>query len=447
MKKQTILCLLFLSISIPFFAQENNTPKLSNLYSKAAGYPKVQARLTTVEINALEHEITKRKIWPSLDVQAQNTYGTYKGLAGAVFPLAGNYNVSGLENSGTAVNALISGTLKWDVIQFGKHKDQVEIAQIQKEKSEVVYELEDLELKKEITQTYINWMYAEFMRQWVNNEIKRHSDLLRIANAKAISGQDSAADSLLVKSQYRQAKADEKKWVAQSRKAENKIEEFTGVHLSGYESPETFQEISSQNPLSDVSENHPELTIKYREQDQLKAESKHINHQVLPDISVLASGMFRGAGYSGEDQWGASYKLPVSNYLVGLGLSWKLDRFYDKKLKSKKNLKEQDRVGQEKESIKKSLDEETNSLTFQLEQARDEIEEIQISYEAAKRSYDLFKTRYENGIIDLTTLHQIEQSLQISERNLLKAYYQYWQYWKDYAYLNNDYSILTQAFN
>ncbi len=428
-------------------AQENTTPKLSVLYSEAAVYPGLKARDAEVNSAYLEYKITKREIWPSLDFQAQNTYGTYKGLAGAVFPLAGNYNVSGLESSGTAINTLLSTTLQWDIIQFGEHRDQVKIAEIGKDQSEVSYELEDLKLKKRITQSYVSWMYAKMMLEWAQHEAERHMGLFKIAKAQADAGRSSAADSLLVKSQYKQALADEKKWLAQTQKTENKILEFTGVSLQNYKVSEYFLETSPQVPLSEDIEKHPLLEAKGNEKQQLEWEKKRINHRVLPDISLLASGMFRGAGYSGEDQWGDPYRLPVSNYLIGLGLTWKLDGFYDKGLKNRKNVQEQFRVEQEKEVLHRSLNEQENSLTEQLSQAKEEIDETKESYEAARSSYDLFKVRYESGLIDLPTLYQIEQSLQFAERSLLKAYHQYWLYWKDYAYVKNDYSVLIEAFN
>lgn len=447
MKKYLGIYVFLLGGILSSFAQESTIPKLSVLYSEAAVYPGLKARNADISSATLEHKITKREIWPSLNFQAQNTYGTYKGLAGAVFPLAGNYNVSGLESSGTAVNALLSTTLQWDIIQFGEHRDRVKIAEIEKDQSKVSYELVDLTLKRRITGSYVNWMYAKKMLKWAQHEAERHMGLFKIASAQADAGQSSAADSLLVKSQYKQALADEKKWLAQTRKTENKIIELTGVSLQNRNVSTYFLEISPQVPLSEDIEEHPLLEEKDNEKQQLEWEKKRINHQVLPDISLLASGMFRGAGYSGDNQWGDPYRLPVSNYLVGLGLIWKLDGFYDKGLKNRKNVQEQFRVEQEKEVLYRSLSERDNSLTYQLSQAEEEIAETKESYEAARRSYDLFKVRYENGLIDLPTLYQIEQSLQFAERSLLKAYHQYWLYWKDYAYVKNDYSVLIEAFN
>lgn len=285
------------------------------------------------------------------------------------------------------------------------------------------------------------------MKEWAENEISRHQGLLNIARAKTNSGQSSAADSLLVKSQYSQAKADAKKWASQAEKAANKIEKFTGVAITAFQVPDSFTTTALQLPVSDSLENHPLLEVKDHRKEQLAVEKKNINHEVLPDISLLASGMSRGAGYSDENQWGDSYKLPVNNYLIGLGLSWKLDGFYSKGLKKQKNLQEQVQVEQEKEVIEGSLYEEEESLTHQLVQTDEEIKESQKSYEAIKQSYDLFKTRYESGIIDLTTLYQIEQNLQFSEHQLIKSYYQYWLHWKDYAYIKNDYSTLIETFN
>src|SRR5699024_4321485 len=239
-----------------------------------------------IESAELEQQIVKREIWPRLDLQAQNTYGTYKGLAGAVFPLSGNYNVSGLESSGTAVNALISATAKWDIIQFGKHRDQVKITGVQKDQAEVLYELEDLDLKKEITQIYLDWIHAKMMKDWAKQEANRHRGLFKIAKAQVNAEQSSAADSLLVKSQNKQAIADEKKYSAEIQKAENKIAELTGLSLKGFKAPEKFMNPSGARlPDENLSE-HPLLIHKANEEYHLELENNQINHEVLPDISV-----------------------------------------------------------------------------------------------------------------------------------------------------------------
>lgn len=447
MKKYLGIYIFLLGGILSGFAQESTTLKLSELFSQAAIYPALEAKTATIEIADLNHKIIKREIWPDLDLQAQNTYGTYKGLSGAVFPLSGNYNVSGLQSSGIGVNMLISATAKWDVIQFGKHKDQVRIAGVDKDQAQVSYELEDLHLKKQITENFLNWNHSKKMTNWAKHEANRHAGLFKIAKAQASAGRSSAADSLLVKSQYKQAMANKKKWLAETRKAENKIKELTGISLASFQSSDSFFNLVPHREILKKKEEHPLLNQKDQDKNRLEIEQKNIDHSVLPNISILASGMFRGAGYSGENQWSDPYRLPVSNYLIGLGFTWELDGFYDKGLKNKRNQQQQYKVELEKKVLNRFLSEEENSLIYQLNQAEEEINETRESYYAAKKSYDLFKVRYESGLIDLPTLYQIEQSLQFSERSLIKAYHEYWIYWKDFAYVKNDYSTLIEIFN
>src|SRR5699024_10083362 len=91
-----------------------------------------------------------------------------------------------------------------------------------------------------------------------------------------------------------------------------------------------FLSTLEDNLLEMQQKNHPLLEAKKREKERLAIKEKNITHEVLPNISLLAGGMFRGVGFSDEgSQWKDSYKLPINNYLVGVGLTWDISSFYD----------------------------------------------------------------------------------------------------------------------
>ncbi len=448
--KQGLLSILFLlGCCFNLFAQNSEKATLTNLYQQAASYPQLKAKTAAIEAADLHHKITKRQNLPGIQFQAQNTYGTYEGTPGAFFPLGGIFNVSGEGNSNqTAVNTFVSATAQWDVIQFGKHRDEVKLADLEKAKAETNYELTDIELKREITNSFLTWMYAKYMQTWAEEEVERDLTILKLSQSRVNSGLVSAADSLLAKTNLKQTLAQQKQWEAQTKTSANRIKEFAGISIENEMPSNLFLSTIEEKYSSQEEKNHPLLTTKKQDKERLEILEKNITHQVLPTISVLAGGMFRGVGFNDQgNQWKDSYELPINNYLVGVGMTWDISSFYDKSLKKKRNQQEQIQLQEEQEVIERYLEERENSLTHQLSKSLEEIEEAEEAYAAAKKSFDLFKVRYESGIIDLATLLQIQQTLQFTEKSRIKAYYDYWTYWSDYAYSQADFSILTTVFN
>ncbi|HLS30745.1 MAG TPA: TolC family protein, partial [Flavobacteriaceae bacterium] len=209
-----------------------------------------------------------------------------------------------------------------------------------------------------------------------------------------------------------------------------------------------FLSTLNDNLVQVEQKSHPLLEAKKQEKERLEIQEKNITHQVLPNISLLAGGMFRGVGFSDQgSQWKDSYELPINNYLVGVGMTWDISSFYDHGVKKRLNQQEQIRIKEEETAVERHLEERENSLLYHIDKSLEEIEDAEEAYAAASESYRLFKVRYESGIIDLATLLQIQQTLQFTEKSRLKAYYDYWNYWNAYAYSQADFSVLTTVFN
>ena len=429
-------------------AQTSENISLSQLYQKAAAYPGLQAEVSSIKSADYDYRLAKQKILPDLNLQAQNTFGTFEGAAGAFVPLPGFFNVSGEGiNGNTAVNAMVSATLKWDFLRFGKYRDQVQLAQVNQDQAQTSFDIEALKLKHQVTQAYFGWIHGKAMQGWAKREAQRNKNLLQLSSSLVQSGLASAADSLIASTSLKQAVALQKKWEGQTNRFQNQLLEYTGTEVMNENVPQPFFSIKKAE-INDSALSHPLITAKEQQDKALKVRQKMVNHQVLPDVSLLAGGLVRGVGFGDDNQaFQDSYELPISNYLVGVGLTWDLSQWYSKGLKTRKVQQEQERVSQEKEVVERSLNEQQNSLQFHIEKSKEEIQEAEDAYRSASESYRLFKVRYESGLINLTTLLQIQQTLQFTEKARIQAYYDYWQYWNNYAYTQADFSVLTTVFN
>lgn len=430
-------------------AQTPENTSLSNLYEKATSYPGLKAETNGIEVANYDYKLTKQQILPDLRLQAQNTVGTYEGAPGGFIPLPGFFNVSGSGTDGsTTVNSLVSATLKWDFLRFGKFRDQVKSARLGQEKAQNSFDLKELQLKHQLTQAYLGWMFSKYMQNWAAGEAERNRNLLELSSSRVRSGLASAADSLIAQTGLKQAIAQQKKWKASTRQYENQLFEYTGVEFQPQKAPKDFFSAFETSEGESFDGPHPLLTEKDQQREALDIEKQSVNHQVLPDVSVLAGGLMRGVGYGKDQQaFEDSYQMPINNYLVGVGLTWDLSQWYSKGLKKQKIEQQQEQVNQQRKAVERSLEQQKNSLQYQIEQSQQEIREAEAAYASAKKSYHLFRVRYESGLIDLTTLLQIQQTLQFTEKARIQAYYKYWQYWNNYAYAIGNFSMLTSVFN
>src|SRR5690606_3078284 len=80
----------------PLYAQQHNKPTLGSLWPKVKeNYPGVGSKTSAIDAAEYNEQAVKSGMLPQVKAQAQNTYGTYQGSAGAFFPQAGFFNVNG----------------------------------------------------------------------------------------------------------------------------------------------------------------------------------------------------------------------------------------------------------------------------------------------------------------------------------------------------------------
>src|SRR5690606_18955765 len=89
-----IMATTFLWLAIvaafPLYAQQPKEHTLANLWPKVEeNYPGVGAKTLAIDAARFNQRAVKGNMLPQVNAQAQNTYGTYEGSAGAFFPQAG----------------------------------------------------------------------------------------------------------------------------------------------------------------------------------------------------------------------------------------------------------------------------------------------------------------------------------------------------------------------
>lgn len=130
----TALMWCAIAASFPLYAQQQPEHTLGSLWPEVEkNYPGIGIKSSEIDAAAFHKKAVKANSLPQAKIQAQNTYGTFEGSAGAFFPQAGFFNVSGstssLEGSTTAANTFGSALVDWELFSFGKLRHEKEAAE------------------------------------------------------------------------------------------------------------------------------------------------------------------------------------------------------------------------------------------------------------------------------------------------------------------------------
>jgi len=246
------------------YAQESSPPTLPHLWQKVENnYQGILAENDLIDAISHEKKVVKSKILPQIKLQAQNTFGTFKGSNGAFFPQAGFFNVSGnamLEGSNQTFNTFASAVAEWEFYNFGKQNQDLKAISSKQQQYIANKEIYLLELKKELTTRYVNSIYAAVNHEWIARNATRLQNINSLTASLTLSGIKPAADSLLTYSALLQTLSKQNAWEGQQQAALISLAELTNEsmlpsenHLSKFLAPTihftTNNEMINNHPM------------------------------------------------------------------------------------------------------------------------------------------------------------------------------------------------------
>lgn len=439
MKNIRIVALLWLIFTIPnsLFAQ-TETGVLKDLWEKVESkYPGVSSQDSKVDAAKLNEKAVKGERLPQLRTQAQNTYGTYEGTVGAFFPQAGLFNVSGsdqLTGASFSPNTYASATLEWEFFAFGKQKNKTKAAKSNTSKINSQREAYLLELKKDLSIRYLNLLYNESQLSWNNKNVERLQAITNITSALANAGIKSHADSLLASSSYNQALGENEKLKGQNSAALIQLLELTGTeNLIIEQSKENFLNPQALLPTqtSDIQSNHPVLSSVEATKKQLEYQGKTQKNASLPSINLLGGVAYRGTGIGADgvvsDKWKDGFSNNANNALIGVGITWNITDLYTQNKKGNSLLKDAESLGYMHQQYELSMQSDLEATQNKISQQYIEVMHTKKAHEQAESAYEMYLARYKSGLMDLSTLLQIQQLLEQAENKHINAAFNYWK--------------------
>lgn len=423
--------------------------KLSPLLEQADQYPSVQALYQVIQQATIDQQLTKEEGFPQLDFQAQNSYGTYNGMAGASFPLPGSYNVSGSNITGDhAMNLQVSGVAHWDLIQFGKLKNKQAAAGLKTRRAEKQLEIGIWQFKYQLAQDYIQLVFEKQMHRWAKQSKRRQEQLIKMTRGLAMAGMVAGADTLLSNARYQQSVADKDHWQGALQATYSQLRKWAPALPAKIPALPTLsaQPVETRRAFHKASGNHPLIQVINPAVRLAEVQRDGVSKAALPNISILAAGQLRGLS-SGQGAFFDAYGLPTRNYLAGIAVTWKLAPLYQKNTREKRFMLEKNKLQAEQESTRLKIQAQKSAAEKQIIQAEEQISAFEKALELSRQAFRLYQVRYESGLIDLATLLQVEKTLQETEKERLVAYYHYWVYLTSYAAAINDFTLLTKTFH
>jgi len=419
-------------------------------------YPSIEAYQSQLQQAVYEKRLIQNKYLPQVLLQAQNTVGTNQAVGGAFFPLPGIYNIGGSDIgllSDPSANTFASMTLDWKFMQFGRHKKSVEAGDIRINQATSQIGAEKLAIQTQLSRNYIEALYHLQMVDWAKANYSRLQSLFDAAKSLADAGLSTGADSLLIKASLQEAASSLNDWRGQQEESKVTLGMWTGIapNQIALEHAPLLQKAGGFVKEADTdSLHHPMLALRQYEVQYAEAAQQLAKVSILPSFSLLAGVQTRvhspALGDPVLETWSNSYRAPVNNYLVGLGMSWNINGLFDHQLNKKRHQEEVIQRQAEAEETSLTLFSQRQIAERQLEQGGRQIENAEDAYRSAAEAFRLFESRYQSGLISITELLQIQDILQRTEKTRIDAYYQYWIQQVDLASAQADFSLLEYAF-
>lgn len=449
----TFLC-CFLTVFTSVCSQEKKPFTLGQLWTQVeVNYVGIQAKDASIDAAKLNERVVKSSMLPQVNAQAQNTYSTYEGTAGAFFPQNGLFNVSGpaniVDGSATTANSFASATLDWELYSFGKLRQKNEAANALTHKKTSEKEGYVLQLKKTLSERYIQLLFTTAKLELAQKNVERLDSIRWITSGLSAAGLRPAADSLLASSSYIQSTASKNKWQGYKKASYIKLAElYDADELDYSQSIQRFTASSAYALKSEtsISASHPDLETLDQEAAYLRFSSEAQKRTALPSLHLIGGYAYRGTGINADatvsGQWRDGFSNNSTNYIAGIGITWNISNLHSSQLKGKELSKEAARVKFEQAQHKQNMHADLEASRANLEQQTLQLTQTKLAVQQAERAYAMYVARFKSGLITLSELLQLRLLLEDAENSHLEASRDYWLQLANEAALTADFDFL-----
>lgn len=422
----------------PLLYAQQNENTLGNLWSKIEeNYPGVKVKMSAIEVAKLHERAIKGNTLPQVQVQLQNTYGTYEGSPGAFFPQAGFFNVNSLSiplnGSSTTANSFGSATVEWELFSFGKLRKQNEAAGALYNKSVSEKDAYLLGLKKTLSERYIALLYNNAKLQWTEKNAERLDDIRKITSGLSASGLRPAADSLLASSSYVQTIGEQDKWEGLKNASFIKLLELYDNDSINYIASANRFINPTQNQLNEeatLNSSHPTLDALDKQSQYYMLSGEAQKRSSWPSLHLLGGYAYRGTGINPNGTvsgaWKDGFRNTANNFLVGIGITWNLTSLHTNRMKGEQLFKEAESTKLLQSQYEQAMQADFSASQAKIVQQYQQLQKTKLAIQQSQDAYNMYLARYKSGLITLSELLQIRILLEQAENSHIEASREYW---------------------
>lgn len=451
--------MVLMFFSIPAYPQQHKELSLSQAWELAAkDYPTLKEQNAKLQEAQYRKQELQSLALPQVQAQFQNSYGTYAGSSGAFFPTPGVFNVNGGNASAstithkTTMNSFGSVTVDWKLSQFGKQRKVVEAAETQVAAAKSGYEASLLSLRTKVTRRYLNMMYSDAGLSWSKENVSRVKEVLDLAKSLSEAGLKPGADTALASAAYYQAMAHQEEWQGKYDAGRINFKEVVPSMDATTQLPVTAFMKDATIPVNteNVPSAHPYLQVLHQKVAGHEAEEQVASRKTLPAISLLAGLSSRGSGINPDGtvyrDFPAGFDNRANNYLVGVGLSWNLSNIYTGSLEKRKINKQVEvaKAGYDFQQLQ--MNTAYQSLSSKIAAQFKQMGKTEQALSQTLKAYDLYLSRYEAGLINLTELLQLQSLLQQVEKRNIEVHQELWDQLTEQAEVSGNFEPLFNQF-
>ncbi|WP_439559758.1 TolC family protein [Dyadobacter sp.] len=422
-----------------------------------SNYPSISSKQAQLDESRLNETLTRSNAYmPNVQLQLQNSMGTYASSSGAFFPLPGVININGQVagqpgQPSAAFNTFGSVVADWKFFEFGRKNLSIKAADLDIDQATNELSAEQLRLKTRSAQLFLKLLNSKVNLQWALQNEARTRQIFELSASLAVAGLKPGADSSLALSAYLQTDAEQESWRAKLSSDLQALTELApdidtaqGLHYQAYLSPAPIMQGGA------IEASHPYLQVLDAAVRYGQTQAELAGRQALPSFSALGGVALRGSGI-GQDgvvENGVldGYANGSTNYLLGLALTWNITNASTSNL-AKKRILSRVRSRQANYEVQKlDLNTRQSSTSKRIEGQLRQISSINAAVKNARLAYELYLSRFENGLISLTELLQIQLILQQAEKTNIDAHSQLWEQVLVRSEASGDFSYLQNQF-
>lgn len=420
-------------------------------------YPSISSKEAQLDESRLTKRLTRSNAYmPNVQLQLQNSMGTYASSSGAFFPLPGVININGRAagqpgQPSAAFNTFGSVVADWKFFEFGRKNLSIKAADLGIDQATDELSAEQLRLKTRSTQLFLKLLNSKVNLQWALQNEARTRQIFELSASLAVAGLKPGADSSLALSAYLQTDAEQESWQA-------KLSSDLQALIELAPEVDTAQVLDYQPYLAPapvmqggvIAPGHPYLQVLDDAVRYGQTQAELAGRQALPSFSALGGLALRGSGIAqdGFVENGVldGYANGSTNYLLGLAVTWNITNASNSNLE-KKRILSRVRSRQANYDVQElDLNTRQSSASKRIEGQLRQISSINAAVKNARLAYELYLSRYENGLISLTELLQIQLILQQAEKTNIDAHSQLWEQVLVRSEASGDFSYLQNQF-